>query len=45
MSGHDLVQVFAPVIAEIISLVQNQIDFCVIEPTAILLVGGFGANS
>ena len=45
MSGLDLVQVFTPVITEIISLVQNQIDFCVIQPKAILLVGGFGANS
>lgn len=45
MSGHDLVQVFRPVIKEIISLVQGQVDFCIMKPRAILLVGGFGANS
>ena len=44
MTGQDLAQVFRPVIQEIIALVQTQMDFCVLKPDAILLVGGFGAN-
>ena len=45
MAGRDLVNIFAPVVNEIIRLVQSQIDIGVLQPHAILLVGGFGANS
>ena len=45
MTGDDLAQVFAPVITEITALVDYQITSSSIPPKALLLVGGFGANS
>lgn len=44
MTGNDLAGVFAPVVTEILALVKDQVSASTLVPSAILLVGGFGAN-
>lgn len=45
LSGHDIVQIFSPVLEEVIALVKGQISSTKREVKAVLLVGGFGESA
>ena len=48
LRGAELVQIFAPILQEILNLIQDQIDSIAANPekaTKVLLVGGFGQSA
>jgi hypothetical protein len=44
MTGSELAEIFAPVVSEILALAKDQIVASSVAPSALLLVGGFGAS-
>ena len=45
MKGSDIIEVFEPVLREILTLVKGQIQSTKRKVRAVLLVGGFGQSS
>lgn len=45
LSGYEIVQIFSPVLDEVIALVKGQITSTKREVKAVLLVGGFGESA
>ena len=45
LTGTEIVQIFSPVLNEVVALVKNQISSTEREVKAVLLVGGFGESA